>query len=435
MGLWVFINVLFAITFSFAATSQLTAVEDTYISETTPNTNYGSEIALLADGNDGSGGEIAALIKWDLSSIPSDATVTAASIILNLTDASSGAYNIIRQSTAWSEGTADWSDLSGSDTIRGVIPAFAIGQTTINLTPAGVNLVQGWIDGGFANEGVTIRTAGTTNGIDMNSREAGAFAPTLEVTYTGGTPTVESLQAQIDELKSLLAGVTRNGNDINFDGVNVRIRNGLGATNGNAQDPDSTTTTFTNGLGNLIVGYDELTDPYNGNGTPASDKSGSHNIVVGHGHNYSSFGGFVAGRDNHITEQYSSISGGKNNTARGIYSSISGGLFNNTSGDFSAISGGRFNMAGGDFSVISSGVGNTASGESSSVGGGSSNTASGGSSSISGGFANTASGSFASVTGGGNNVADGGMATVSGGRNRTAPNKEDWVAGALFEDN
>ena len=61
-----------------------------------------------------------------------------------------------------------------------------------------------------------------------------------------------------------------------FEAVNVLVVNGLGST-------DSI-----NGLGNLSVGYDEPR-------FPASDKSGSHNLIVGPFHNYSSYGGFVAG--------------------------------------------------------------------------------------------------------------------------------------------
>ena len=66
-----------------------------------------------------------------------------------------------------------------------------------------------------------------------------------------------------------------------ISGANLQVVSGEGAT-------DATV----NGLGNVIVGYDENT---------SDDKSGSHNLVVGYGHTYSSYGGFVAGQDNSIT--------------------------------------------------------------------------------------------------------------------------------------
>jgi len=88
---------------------------------------------------------------------------------------------------------------------------------------------------------------------------------------------VADLQSQIDDLKALLNGVSRSDNDITFSGVNVHVVNGTGTTDGTV-----------NGLGNLIVGYNET----RGSG---DDRSGSHNIVVGSEHNYSSYGGLVAG--------------------------------------------------------------------------------------------------------------------------------------------
>src|SRR5204863_296283 len=56
-------------------------------------------------------------------------------------------------------------------------------------------------------------------------------------------------------------------NSVIFSGANVYVQSGSGATDG-----------AVNGLGNLIVGYDETAD-YLGYGE--SDRSGSHNLVVG----------------------------------------------------------------------------------------------------------------------------------------------------------
>lgn len=101
------------------------------------------------------------------------------------------------------------------------------------------------------------------------------------------------LQSQIDDLKALLAGITPPGNKITFSGVNVRIDNGAGATDGKVK-----------GLGNLIVGYNELRHS-------SEYRSGSHNIVVGRGNNYTSFGGLVIGINNTVSGIYSSVSGGR----------------------------------------------------------------------------------------------------------------------------
>jgi hypothetical protein len=190
-------------------------------------------------------------------------------------------------------------------------------------------------------------------------------------------------------------------NEVVISGANLRIVNGLGSTE------------TTNGLGNLIVGYNEP------RGFGSDTRTGSHNVVVGEFNNFSSFGGLVVGSFNETSGPFASVSGGEENTA---------------SGEFASVSGGGFNTASGVFASVSGGVVNTASGNSSSVSGGEENRASGTTSSVSGGVVNTASGGGSSVSGGEENRASGAFASVSGGNNRTAPATDNWAAGALFSD-
>ena len=124
-----------------------------------------------------------------------------------------------------------------------------------------------------------------------------------------------------------------------FEATNVLVADGTG----------STVTSPANGLGNLIVGYDESTSD------PVDDKTGSHNLVVGYGHTYSSYGGLVAGYNNNVTGAYGSVSGGWGNTASGSTSSVSGGSSNTASGALSSVSGGGFNTASGHYSSVSGG--------------------------------------------------------------------------------
>jgi hypothetical protein len=208
--------------------------------------------------------------------------------------------------------------------------------------------------------------------------------------------------SRITALEDKLASVSteNGGDDVVFTGVNVHVRSGSGATDGTI-----------NGLGNLIVGYNEAR-------SSGSDKTGSHNLVVGRDHNYTSYGGLVAGYKNTVSGSYSSVSGGYNNTASHDYSSVSGGYGNTANGDWSSVSGGYWNTASGLSSSVSGGEFNEASGYHSSISGGSENTASGDSSSVSGGTWNTASGSYSSV---------------SGGYNRSVAGQYNWGAGTLFQ--
>jgi hypothetical protein len=181
--------------------------------------------------------------------------------------------------------------------------------------------------------------------------------------------------------------------EVVITGANLRIVNGLRAT------------ATANGLGNLLVGYNEPRDDGDNRHT------GSHNVVVGQGHNFSSFGGLVVGRQNEIAEAFATVSGGYDNTANGPSAVVSGGIFNRAGGANASISGGFGNMASGNAASVSGGDGNTASGHTAAVSGGHGNTASGHTAAISGGEANTARG-FAAV--------------VSGGRNQTVA--EDFDA-------
>ena len=196
---------------------------------------------------------------------------------------------------------------------------------------------------------------------------------------------VAALEATVAALQAKLACVSVDDNPINglagpqfiFEGCNVHVRSGSGAT-----DDGGTLT----GLGNLVIGYNEprLTR----DGPDETGRTGSHNLIVGREHKYSSFGGFVAGMRNTVSGEEASVSGGSFNTASGEFSSVSAGESNAASAQNASVSGGFDNTASGDLSSVSGGLGNTASGE---------------------------------------------EASVSGGNNRSATGQFDWAAGTLFE--
>ena len=76
-----------------------------------------------------------------------------------------------------------------------------------------------------------------------------------------------------------------------------------------------------NGVGNLIVGYNESRGFY----APSDNRTGSHNIVVGKWNNYASRGGLVAGLFNEVSGRYASVTGGTVNTASGEAATVGGG--------------------------------------------------------------------------------------------------------------
>ncbi|MCP4094242.1 MAG: hypothetical protein GY747_12410 [Planctomycetes bacterium] len=91
----------------------------------------------------------------------------------------------------------------------------------------------------------------------------------------------------------------------------------------------------TNGLGNLIIGYTEQ-DP-----ETAALRSGSHNLVVGIHHGYTSFGGQL-----NLAEGFATmIAGGSENLASGSIAAMSGGSLNQALGYLSVVFGGQVNSA------------------------------------------------------------------------------------------
>jgi hypothetical protein len=261
---------------------------------------------------------------------------------------------------------------------------------------------------------------------------------------------------------------------VRFSGVNVQIVNGLGFTNGNAETQmlleidGNPVPVIANGLGNLIIGYQEHRAPFFADGRevslPPDERTGSHNLVIGNWQNYTSVGGLVAGFGNAVAGIYAAVSGGAFGQASGLVSAVAGGSANHASGTASVVSGGNGNEARGISAGVSGGSGNLASGKHASVSGGgdneaqgtassvsggesniaeesrasiaggASNRATGDAAAVSGGFENIASGTNASVAGGRGNQASGFAATVGGGQNRLADGPLDWRAGELFQD-
>lgn len=189
-----------------------------------------------------------------------------------------------------------------------------------------------------------------------------------------------ALEARVAALEALLASVTVQGDNFVLTGVNLQVVSGSGETDGQ-----------TNGTGNIIVGYNEADG--------GDDRNGSHNLVIGGKHSYSSWGGIVAGEDNEIA---------------GDQASVLGGTLNLADGDRSVVVGGRLNQAQAVTTVVVAGEGNRASARSCSVAAGTDNLCTGISSAVSGGIDNACSGNSATIGGGGQTILNSNSAWVAG---------------------
>jgi hypothetical protein len=137
------------------------------------------------------------------------------------------------------------------------------------------------------------------------------------------------------------------GPNIVIHGANLHIVNGMSQT------------ALTNGLGNLIIGYDESP-----NGVLASDRAGSHDLIIGRYQRWLS-GGFsdlICGEwnvaENFNNTGYGEFIAGYNNKAYSQYSSLLGGQSNATFNNAAVVVGGSGNAAMAQFSVVVGGTSN-----------------------------------------------------------------------------
>lgn len=219
-----------------------------------------------------------------------------------------------------------------------------------SLTQANSNL-QGQIDSLNANLGVVqIGIAGA----QVKAQDAQSRVAIVE----GGLAAVQA--NSVLALDGILA-YDAAAHTARFSGVDVQILNGQGAGT-------------INGRGNLIVGYNErrirpavcsfggshansqVACESIGGVWSANHKSGSHNLVVGDGHAYSSHGGVLFGFGNTVVSYGGSVTGGTGNVVLGTYGAVSGGVENWARAPYSAIGGGYQNSTDALYSVVSGGA-------------------------------------------------------------------------------
>jgi len=102
-------------------TDDLNANADTYIDRNTAtgenNTNYGGNTTIRVEYNRNNNWDEFSLVKFDLSSIPSGATITSATLKLVKTGGDTGAKNVAahRLTKNWVENQATWNIYSSGN--------------------------------------------------------------------------------------------------------------------------------------------------------------------------------------------------------------------------------------------------------------------------------------------------------------------------------
>ncbi|MCB9637771.1 MAG: hypothetical protein H6727_02560 [Myxococcales bacterium] len=259
-----------------------------------------------------------------------------------------------------------------------VTPVLANGKVTLDLSASAV-IKAGNNSIDFTGETITVTTksfAVKADKVNTTSKTFSLDTETFEAKGTNGTSlklddTAHNITLSAKQKNSTTntATFSLDGGDANmtntvlpsatFNRMNVHIENGDGKT-------DSM-----NKLGNLIIGYNAPRS----NPPTGYNRDGSHYLVIGDNHGYTSYGGIVVGYQHLVTAQYASVSGGEGNSATAQYASVSGGEGNSATAQYASISGGSGNTASAPYASVSGGQGNQAVSDYASVSGGKSGTA------------------------------------------------------------
>jgi glucose/arabinose dehydrogenase/PKD repeat protein len=185
-------------------TRSLTSAADAGLSELAPNTNNGSATTLKVDGDDPDpgGGDLYAALRWDLSQIPAGATVTSASVTLNVSNPSPQTYAAYELKRAWNEGQLNWNQAATGTpwATPGAKGTTDRGSQIASVTPTTIapytftipaSVVQGWLNNSFSNNGILLAHTTNFDGFVFDTKE-GAQPPKLTLNYTtsgGGADT------------------------------------------------------------------------------------------------------------------------------------------------------------------------------------------------------------------------------------------------------
>src|SRR5439155_673171 len=97
-------------------TSSYSGTQDTDLDQVTPTSNHGAATTLRADGDDGTGKDVYALLRWTSLTIPAGSTVKSVTITLNVTNPTGGTYELYALKRNWVETGATWNQYaSGSN--------------------------------------------------------------------------------------------------------------------------------------------------------------------------------------------------------------------------------------------------------------------------------------------------------------------------------
>ncbi len=167
---------------SIRTEAQITPSADTYTNSAAPTTNYGAKTLLDVDG-----ATQATYIQFDLSSVPTGAAISQATLKLYVNAVSTaGSFELYSVNGTWSESkiTYDLAPALGS-VIDSNVPITTADKNQYILIPI-TSTVQGWVNTPSTNNGIALVAIGSFNAtFDSKESTTTSHPPELDVVFAG----------------------------------------------------------------------------------------------------------------------------------------------------------------------------------------------------------------------------------------------------------
>jgi len=155
---------------ALSSVAQAPPSADTFVSSTTPKVNYGPSITLIV------GPGTTSYIQFNLSSIPSNATVGKATLRLYVDAvAKAGSFDVYELNSSWNENGLTY------NTPSPLLGPSATDRHPIAITAASMNqflliditaLAEGWLNGSIPNHGIAIALTTPAGAFSFDSKES-----------------------------------------------------------------------------------------------------------------------------------------------------------------------------------------------------------------------------------------------------------------------
>jgi uncharacterized repeat protein (TIGR01451 family) len=187
---------LFAGGAASATTYTVTADRDSWINQSSATQNNGTATTLRATATNGNTQLTRSLIGFTLPSIPSNETITGATLKLVVTTSGTKTVTVNRLTASWVETTVTWSNFATTNFNVTAEASFTPSVSGATISVDVTALVQGWQAGTFTNNGLgLIGAAGSNAQFASSEATTTANRPQLVITTALISPSLTMVKS------------------------------------------------------------------------------------------------------------------------------------------------------------------------------------------------------------------------------------------------